>query len=180
MGSKQQGANFTQGRWLTICRTLCFVIHGSDVLLMKRAPNRRIFPNQYNGLGGHLERDETPYDGAIREVKEESGLDVDSLTLRGIHHIDSGEDTGIILFTFTATTTQRDLTVSSPEGTLHWIPIAQVYDYDLVEDLPNILPRILNMGEADTPYFVHVSYDQADEIILKFSNTEADTDAIDE
>ena len=58
MGAKQQGADATQDRWLVIPRTLSFVMNGDDMLLMKRAPHKRVFPNQYNGLGGHIERNE--------------------------------------------------------------------------------------------------------------------------
>ncbi|PJF37889.1 MAG: hypothetical protein CUN55_19790, partial [Phototrophicales bacterium] len=61
MGANEQGANVTSGRWLTIPRTLCFIFNGDDVLLMKRSPHRRVFPNCYNGVGGHIERDEDPY-----------------------------------------------------------------------------------------------------------------------
>src|SRR5262245_52850594 len=72
MGAVEQGANATQNRWLTIPRTLCFVLNGNDVLLMKRAPHKRVFPNRYNGVGGHIERDEDPLASARREIKEET------------------------------------------------------------------------------------------------------------
>jgi len=169
MGAEQQGANLTSGRWLNICRTLCFVTHEDKVLLMKRAPHRRVFPNKYNGLGGHIERDETPIQGAIREIKEESGLDVDNVKLCGVHQVDTNQETGILLFTFTATTSNPDITVTTDEGTLEWIPIADVTQVDLVEDLTEIIPRALAMQPHDVPYFVHVSYDESDLIILKFS-----------
>ena len=55
MSASEQGADATAGRWLTIPRTLCFVMNGSDVLLMKRSPHKKIFPNRYNGVGGHIE-----------------------------------------------------------------------------------------------------------------------------
>lgn len=166
MGAKQQGADATNGRWLTIPRTLCFVRHGDDVLLMKRAPHKRVFPNQYNGLGGHIERDEDPLTGARREIKEESGLDVHSLQLRSVHNIDAGAETGIILFVYTAYSDSRD-TIENDEGTLEWIPIADLEQYDLVEDLPMLLPRVFD-NTAIQPYSVHVSYDTDDNIQMRF------------
>jgi 8-oxo-dGTP diphosphatase len=169
MGAKQQGADAIQGRWLTIPRTLSFVFHGEDVLLMKRAPHKRVFPNQYNGLGGHIERDEDPYQSAIREIKEESGLDVHDVRLRAIHNIDSGQSTGIMLMVFSAQSNSREITVTSDEGTLHWIPIAQLSEYDLVEDIPLILPRIATMQPDEPPYFAHVSYDDNDQIVMRFT-----------
>lgn len=169
MGAVDQGANATQGRWLTIPRTLCFVRNGDAILLMKRAPHKRIFPNRYNGLGGHIERDEDPYTGAEREIMEESGLVVTDLQLRSIHNIDVGDETGIILFVFTANCATRDITVESPEGTLEWVPINQLENYDLVEDLPIILPRILAMTEDHAPLYAHISYSDSDQIQIRYS-----------
>lgn len=168
MGAKEQGADATHDRWLTIPRALCFVFNGDDVLLMKRAPTRRVFPNRYNGVGGHIERDEDPITSVKREVEEETGLRVHHVRLRGIHNIDAGEQTGILMFVFTAESDSRDVTGDEREGTLHWIARDAVLDLELVEDLPYILPRIL---EDDTPlYYAHVSYDAQDEIQMRLSH----------
>ncbi|MBZ0291862.1 MAG: NUDIX domain-containing protein [Anaerolineae bacterium] len=100
MGATEQGADATDNRWLTIPRTLCFVVNGDDILLMKRSPHKRVFPNRYNGLGGHIERDEDPLTSARREILEEAGIAVDSIEMRAVYNIDSGAATGIILFVF--------------------------------------------------------------------------------
>ena len=172
MGAKQQGADATQGRWLAIPRTLSFVTHGDDVLLMKRAAHKRVFPNQYNGLGGHIERGEDSLTSARREIEEESGLKVHSLRLRSIHNIDAGETTGIFLLVYTAISDSRAISRDTPEGTLEWIPKSEILDLDLVEDLPCLLPRILNMKDDSQPFYLHVSYDKADVIQLRFQESE--------
>ena len=169
MGANEQGADATQNRWLTIPRTLCFVLNGSDVLLMKRAAHKRVFPNQYNGVGGHIERDEDPLTSARREILEETGLRVTNLQLRAIYNIDAKASTGIVLFVFTAESDSRIVTAND-EGSLQWIPQQDVAQYDLVEDLPIILPRILSMGKSDVPLFIHVSYDQEDNIQMRFAD----------
>jgi len=68
---------------MTIPRTLCFITHGSDVLLMKRGEHTRIFPGRYNGIGGHLERDEDPLTGALREITEENRITHNRFTATG-------------------------------------------------------------------------------------------------
>lgn len=168
MGAKQQGADATEGRWLVIPRTLSFVMNGDDVLLMKRARRKRVFPNQYNGLGGHIERNEDPLASARREIEEESGLKVHSLRLRSIHNIDAGEACGILLLVYTAVSDSRAVSQDTPEGRLEWVPRSQILNLDLVEDLPHLLPRILKMADGQPPLNVHVSYDKADVIQLRF------------
>jgi 8-oxo-dGTP diphosphatase len=180
MGAKEQGtdAQTTQGRWQVIPRTLCFVTHGEDILLMKRGPHKRIFPNHYNGLGGHIERDEDPLSGARREIKEESGLEVAEVRYCGTTHIDAGQNVGIILFIFSAKATSRE-TQPNEEGTLEWIHLPTLLDEMatgatqrlLVEDLPILLPRIFGDGGKGLktlpirePFFAHVSYTKDDSL----------------
>jgi 8-oxo-dGTP diphosphatase len=169
MGANEQGANATAGRWLTIPRTLCFVMNGGDVLLMKRAPHRRIFPNRYNGVGGHIERDEDPLTSAKREILEETGLNVRDVQLRAVYNIDSGEANGIMLFVFTAVSDSREVVSDENEGTLYWIPPDKLAELDLVEDLPVIVPRVTAMKPEDPPLFIHVSYDAEDRLQMRFA-----------
>jgi 8-oxo-dGTP diphosphatase len=169
MGSQEQGASATEGRWLTIPRTLCFVLNDDDVLLMKRGAHKRVFPNHYNGVGGHIERDEDPLTSARREILEETGLVVEAVRLRAVYNIDPGETTGILLFVFTAVCKDRDV-IANSEGTLHWIPRREVLNLDLVDDIPYILPRIFEMRPNDAPLFVHATYDELDRIQLRFAD----------
>lgn len=48
-----------------------YIVHNNKVLLQHHMKLKFWVP-----VGGHLERDELPQEGAIREAKEESGLDV--------------------------------------------------------------------------------------------------------
>jgi 8-oxo-dGTP diphosphatase len=169
MGAKEQGASATEGRWMVLPRTLCFVLNGDDVLLMKRGPHRRVFPNRYNGLGGHVERDEDPLTSVRREVLEEAGLRVHDVRLRAVHNIDSGDTSGILLFVFTARSVSRELS-ESDEGTLHWVPRVEIAALDLVEDLAELIPRVLAVADDAPPLFVHVSYDDSDAIRLRFAD----------
>lgn len=168
MGAHEQGANATTNRWLTIPRALCFVRSGGDLLLLKHGAHKRVFPNRYNGVGGHIERGEDVLAGARREIKEETGLDVRDLRLCALYNIDAGAETGIMLFVFLAESDRRDV-IAGGEGELQWIPLADVYALDLVEDLPLLLPRILAMRPDDPPLFVHVSYDAEDRIQMRFA-----------
>ena len=51
-----------------------FVVHDEKILLIHHRQLNRWLP-----LGGHIELDENPEQAALREAKEESGLDVELL-----------------------------------------------------------------------------------------------------
>ncbi|MBN2302870.1 MAG: 8-oxo-dGTP diphosphatase [Anaerolineae bacterium] len=172
MGANQQGADATTGRWLTIPRTLCFITHGDDVLLLKRSEHKRVFPGQYNGVGGHIERDEDPLSGAIREMREETGLGVRNVRFRGTMHVDVGHNNGILVFVFSAEADSRDFT-NSDEGTLEWVPRDRIHTLPLVEDLPVLIPLLFEgdpgAPQNATPFFAHSSYDTNDTLIMRFA-----------
>jgi 8-oxo-dGTP diphosphatase len=168
MGRADQ--KLSNNRYQVVPRTLCFVTHGDDVLMLRGAPSKPIWPNKYNGVGGHIEADEDVYSAARREIEEETGLEVHHLRLRGTINIpvDEASNTGILVFVFSATSTTRDVR-HSEEGTLEWVPRDRVTDLDLVEDLPIILPRVLSMDAHDTPFHAHYHYDTSDHLVVTFS-----------
>lgn len=169
MGAKEQGADAIAGRWITIPRTLCFITHGDDILLLKRGAHKRVFPGRYNGVGGHIERHEDPQTGAIREMHEETGLDVTNVRFRGAIHVDAGaERSGIMVFVFSAEATTRAFT-NSDEGTLEWVPRDRVQFLPLVEDLPILIPLLFDWPQQESPFFAHASYDENDELRLIFA-----------
>jgi 8-oxo-dGTP pyrophosphatase MutT (NUDIX family) len=113
------------------------VLNGDDVLLIKRASHMRVFPNRYNGLGGHIERYEDPLSSARREIFEESGLVVTDLSLRAVYNIDAGGSTGIILFVFTAYSASRNFNPVCDEGALYWIPRSKLLELIRGRSAPN-------------------------------------------
>lgn len=163
MGANDQGAEAVDGRWLVIPRTLCFVLNGGDVLMMKRSPTRRIFPNRFNGVGGHVERDEDILTSVRREVLEETGLHVHDVHLRAVYNVNAGQASGIAVFVFTAVSDSREF-IPNVEGTLHWLDRDTILSLDLVDDLPTLLPRILDLPAGAPPLFIHLSYDDGDRL----------------
>ncbi|KAK6644435.1 hypothetical protein RUM43_000702 [Polyplax serrata] len=62
----------------TIGLATSVLIESSDnhILLTKRSPTLRSSPNVWVPPGGHLDNNETTFDAGVREVKEETGLDI--------------------------------------------------------------------------------------------------------
>lgn len=167
MGEIDQGLHSGPKRYQAIPRVLVFLRNGDDVLLLKGAPDKRIWANMYNGVGGHIEAGEDVMSAARREVHEETGLVVDDLKLKAIVNINAGDPAlGILMFVFVGWSEQR-VTSASHEGGLHWIPVDRLPNDELVEDLEWLLPRVLGEWKDRLPRFLYYSYDDHDQLVIE-------------
>jgi 8-oxo-dGTP diphosphatase len=152
-------------RYPTVPRTLCFVLHGDDVLLIQRARHKRLFPGKVNGVGGHVEAGEDVAASAAREIFEETGLEVNDLWLAGVVHVDGrlgqadalpdGSMPGVMVFVYTAQARSRDVRASE-EGELIWAPLAQVHGLDWVDGDPRLLLAALEAQRAGRPFSLYL------------------------
>ena len=132
-------------RYTVIPRVLVFLTRADEVLLLRGAPDKRLWAGKYNGLGGHVEPGETPLQAAVREVGEEAGLAVEALTLRAVVHVMLASTPGVLFFVFTGAAPSGELHAST-EGDPVWVARSKIDTLPLVEDLPELLPRVLEPG----------------------------------
>ncbi|UCG26232.1 MAG: NUDIX domain-containing protein [Chloroflexota bacterium] len=167
MGHNDQGLASSGERYRVVPRVLLFVRHRDDVLLLKGAPDKRIWANKFNGVGGHVEVDEDVFSAARREAAEETGLTIEMLDLAAVVNIDAGDPgLGILMFVFVGWSDIRQ-TSESHEGALHWFPVDQLPKDELVEDLKWLLPRVLGDRSAPLPLYLHYSYDSDDRLVIR-------------
>ncbi|NLT73990.1 MAG: NUDIX domain-containing protein [Chloroflexi bacterium] len=153
MRFEEQGTT-DNARYTVVPRTLVFVQNGDRLLLLRGAPDKRLWPNLLNGLGGHLEPGEDPLSGALREIQEEAGLVPDVLSLRALVHV-SGRDgnPGVLLFVFLGHVPGPEAHPGA-EGSLEWHALSALPWDEMVADLPDLLPRIL-AAERGVLYGLH-------------------------
>jgi 8-oxo-dGTP diphosphatase len=142
-------------RYTVVPRTLSFVLCGDALLLLRGAPDKRLWANRLNGLGGHLEPGEDPHSGALREIREESGLEPADLCMRAVLHIAGrGGSPGVLLFVYLGHVAGKE-TRASDEGRLEWHPLGALPWAEMVSDLPELLPRLLHAPDQAMLYGVY-------------------------
>ncbi len=165
-----EGQRLQPNRYSVIPRTLCFLLHEDKILLLKVAEERGSWMGKYNGVGGHIEQGENPISAARREILEEVGANPASLELCGVIIIDTGVIPGISLYIFVGEIEYILSPSQTEEGTLHWIPLSEVYDLPLVEDLPILLPRALEANQSKRPFSANYTYDSKGALTIHFNS----------
>lgn len=129
--------------------TLCYIQQEDRYLMMHRVKKEQdVNKDKWVGIGGHFEPEESPEDCLLREVREETGLELESWRLRGIITFITDVWQTEYMFLYTAGCCKGEL-ADCNEGILEWIPKKQVYELPIWEG-DKIFFRLL---EEDRGFF---------------------------
>ena len=148
--------------------TLCYLERDGQYLMLHRIKKENdLNHDKWIGVGGRFEKDESPDDCLLREVREETGLILDRWRFRGVITFISDEWDTEYMYLFTADRFHGTM-IDCDEGVLEWV------DKDRVPQLPlwegdKLFFRLL---AQDVPPFLMTLRYRGDELIFASLNGE--------
>ena len=113
--------------------TLCYIEKENKYLMLHRTSKKKDGnKDKWIGVGGHFEKGESPEDCLLREVKEETGLELTSYQFRGIVTFRSDEWPDEYMCLYTADRYTGDIG-NCDEGELVWVEKEKIMDLNIWE-----------------------------------------------
>ena len=113
--------------------TLCYIEKENKYLMLHRTSKKKDGnKDKWIGVGGHFEKGESPEDCLLREVKEETGLELTSYQFRGIVTFISDEWPDEYMCLYTADKYTGDIG-NCDEGELVWVEKGKIMDLNIWE-----------------------------------------------
>lgn len=136
--------------------TLAYIEKQGRYLMLHRDKDKQDFNyGKWLGVGGKLEKDESPVEAMKREVYEETGLEVLAYQMKGIiTFVNSICETEYIIL-FVVSKYQGEL-IECQEGSLHWIEKNKVLELNLWAGDRYFLEPLM-AGELDQK-LIHIKF----------------------
>lgn len=137
--------------------TLCYIENDGCYLMMHRIKKKNDENSgKWIGVGGKIEKNETPAQCALREIKEETGLSISHICYRGKVLFKSDIYDDELMHLFTAFSKSRDF-LPCDEGELMWIKKEDIPSLNLWEGDKVFLKRLI---DGDNNFFeILLSYE---------------------
>ena len=129
---------------------MCMIYDGDNILVQDR------MNPDWPGItfpGGHIETGESFVDSVIREVKEETGLDISNVTLCGVKQWTQRDGEYRYIVFFYKTNTFSGEIKSSDEGMVFWIKKDQLKNYTLANDFDKMFEVFDNDNLSENYYW---------------------------
>ena len=146
--------------------TLCYIEKENKYLMLHRTSKKKDGnKDKWIGVGGHFEKGESPEECLLREVKEETGLELTSYQFRGIVTFISDEWPDEYMCLYTADRYTGDIG-NCDEGELVWVEKGKIMDLNIWEG-DKIFLKLLTENQ---PFFSLKLEYKGDKLVNTFLN----------
>ena len=136
--------------------TLCYIEKDNKYLMLHRTKKENdLNGGKWIGVGGKFEKDETPEECLLREVKEETGLTLTKYRLRAVITFQSNEWETEYMYLFTASEFTGRL-INCNEGDLEWVDKHEILNLNIWEGDKIFLKKMI---EEDNFFTLKVVYE---------------------
>ncbi|WP_425448325.1 NUDIX domain-containing protein [Dethiothermospora halolimnae] len=131
--------------------TTAYLVNNKDILLMKRALNRKFAPGVWVGVGGHVEPDEInePKEACLREIFEETGIsrkDIKDFKLKYII-LRKSKDEIRLQYVYFGISEKREF-LDTDEGKLFWVNKKELFNRELSTTTRYLLEHYIDYGNS--------------------------------
>lgn len=125
----------------------CVVVNkDKDILILKRSPDKKLYPNKWFVVGAYPLTEEEDFEGfAHRELADEIGTDGKILVVgKPIHTKDKME---IIVHPFLAEISTNEIRLNNEHTEFKWVNLEDVKDFDTVPRTYEMISALVTQNE---------------------------------
>jgi len=149
-----------------------FLKNKNNYLLMFRSSNRKIVPNLWSCIGGHMEINElnNPLETCLREIKEETGIEKMNIYNLKLRYIIIRQYKNIIRqnYLYFGETNITKL-IETNEGTLHWIPEKKLLEKEYTKTYKEMMKHFVKTPDRENRIIVGIAKKQNMELKMNWS-----------
>lgn len=129
-------------------QTLTFLFDNkSDLILLHQLVEDGPLKRKHSGLKGQIGLAEDMNEAAIRNVRESTGLDVNSVVLRGVVKTFNPENQSSVVFMIYETSRFSGVLESKIPGRMKWVDILDIFNLQMESSVRELMPYLLD-GES--------------------------------
>ena len=149
-----------------------FLNNDEDYLLLLRSPDKKILPNTWSYIGGHMEKKELndPLKTCLREIKEETGIDRKEIYNIKLRYIIFNQHNNIIWqsYIYFGETNSRKL-IKTNDGILHWIPKNELLNKKYSKEYMEMMKHFINTSDIKNSVYIGIVEKKEKDIKINWS-----------